>query len=128
MSIDKSTLINGLAMYTKKEIVPKIDEKTPKVVLSAALKMAQRKPEMLDKFAEKIGILGVILSLIDGADIDIDVVLESLKEAMLEEGSITVSLPMLKGDLEFTPVDVDVLRGYLVPNNTIKEGIPNAER
>lgn len=127
MSIDKSTLISGVASYIQKEIVPKISETTPKVVLTAALKVAKRKPEMLEKFASKIEILGVVLSLVDGTDIDIDVVLDSLKEAMMEEGSITVSIPMLKGDLEFAPVDIDILRGYLVPNTTVKEGIINAE-
>ncbi len=52
MQVTKQQIVNGIVKYAKSEMIPKIADKTFKIILSTTTSMAEINPEIITRFLD----------------------------------------------------------------------------
>jgi hypothetical protein len=117
MEVSKSHIINGLHKYVKKDVLPKINDKSFKMVLSMGVNALAIDNTLLDGILHN-PMVAAILKEKDGM-YELDMFEDVVDDTLAEYGSIHLTIPgipFLSPDekhMNFTTEDIDKLIGYI---------------
>jgi hypothetical protein len=117
MDVSKQQLINGVIKFGKMDILPKITDKTFKIVLATGMAMLENNADILDPFL-KDPMIAALLMEEDGL-YETDDLKDALINAMKEYGDLKIKIPGIKfispedKELSFNTQDVIRLSEYI---------------
>ena len=118
MQITKQQIIDGIIKYSKNEVIPKIVDKTFKMIVIVITTMIETKPEIITKVFDN-SIISSFLTENDGF-YDIEILSEVLEKTLEEYGDFPVKIPGIKfispeeKELNFTASDIKKIKSYIV--------------
>lgn len=117
MQVTKQQIVNGIIKYSKSEMIPKIADKTFKIILSAATSMIEINPEIITRFLDDPTI-SLMLMESEGT-YDIDAISGVLEKTLEEYGTFPIKVPGIKfispeeKELNFGISDIKTLKSYI---------------
>lgn len=125
--VTKKELLRALVAYIKTEVVPHIEDKPTRMVMSAALYAVNAKPAIIDPFLNN----PLVASVLQGESglYDTETIFKVLNDLVEEYGGIPVTIPPIKfitsteNTLTFRSGDIEKLEEYV---NKVKENRENA--
>lgn len=117
MDVTKQQLVNGVVKFAKMDVLPKITDKTFKLVLATGTAMLEKNPDIADAFLDN-DMISAILMEEDGL-YETDDLKEALIDAMKEHGDLKIKIPGIKfispddKELSFSTQDVTRLSEYI---------------
>lgn len=115
--VTKKELLTGVVKFVKNEVIPYIDDRSLKMVMSAGLYAIDAKPDIADSFFTN-PLVATILQAEDGK-YDTELVFKVLDNLVEEYGGIPVTIPPIKfitateHTLTFYGGDVAKLKEYV---------------
>lgn len=109
MKIDKA--IHGLTRYVEKYVLPTM-ENGQRIAIRTFLNVAKMKPEILMKKLMSIPAISLLIEVDENGDVEVETVLQGLKEAIRSEGYWILETEMF-GKMTFSEPDVDELLRHL---------------
>lgn len=117
MEVSKSHIINGLQHYVKKEVLPKIADKSFKMVLSMGVNALAIDNSLLDGILYN-PMVAAILKEKDGM-FNLDMFEDVIEDTLTEYGSIKLTIPGIpflspeEKHMSFTAEDIDKLIAHI---------------
>lgn len=118
MNVTKQQIVNGTIKYIKDEVINKITDKPFKIALAVGVSMAEKKPEIVDKFFED-DTISKLLNKRSDETYDIEEISEILEKTLNEYGDFPVKIPAIKfispteKELSFSSSDIRKLKSYI---------------
>lgn len=116
--VTKKELLIGAVKFVKNEVIPHIDDRSLKMVVSAGLYAIDAKPDIVDSFFSN-PLVATILQVEDGK-YDTELVFKVLDDLVAEYGGIPITIPPIKfitateNTLTFRSGDVARLKDYVL--------------
>lgn len=116
--VTKKELLTGVVKFVKNEVIPHIDDRSLKMVVSAGLYAIDAKPDIVDSFFSN-PLVATILQVEDGK-YDTELVFKVLDDLVAEYGGIPITIPPIKfitateNTLTFRSGDVARLKEYVL--------------
>ena len=116
--VTKKELLIGVVKFVKNEVIPHIDDRSLKMVVSAGLYAIDAKPDIVDSFFSN-PLVATILQVEDGK-YDTELVFKVLDDLVAEYGGIPITIPPIKfitateNTLTFRSGDVARLKEYVL--------------
>ncbi|MBQ8382139.1 MAG: hypothetical protein IJX47_02930 [Clostridia bacterium] len=113
----KEQIAQGVVKYIRADVLPSIQDKTFRTILSAGTYLVEAQPEMIDKIMEH-PIISVMIPKA-GSGYDIAKAEQAVRKALEENGGIEIVIPGIKWIspdekvLKFTAADITALRNYI---------------
>lgn len=120
--VTKKELLTGVVKFVKNEVIPYIDDRSLKIVMSAGLYAIDAKPDIADSFFTN-PLVATILQAEDGK-YDTELVFKVLDNLVEEYGGIPVIIPPIKfvtsteHTLRFIGGDIARLKEYIKKEET----------
>lgn len=117
MDVSKQQLVNGVVKFAKMDVLPKIPDKTFKLVMATGIAMLENNPDIVDPLL-KNPMVSAILNEEDGL-YETDDLKEALIDAMKEYGDLKIKIPGIKflspeeKELSFGAQDISRLSEYI---------------
>lgn len=117
MEVSKQQLVNGVVKFGKMDVLPKITDKTFKLILATGIAMLENNTDIADSLL-KNDMISAILGEDDGL-YEIDDLKEALMDAMKEYGDLKIKIPGIKfispddKELSFNVQDISRLSEYI---------------
>lgn len=118
MNVTKQQIVNGTIKYIKDEVINKVTDKPFKIALAVGVSMAEKKPEIVDKFFDD-DTISKILNKRSDETYDIEEITEILEKTLNEYGDFPVKIPAIKfispteKELSFSSSDIRKLKSYI---------------
>ena len=111
MNYSTEQVINGLINYADSEVMIKLPTTSKWIMGTAIGVMSNKTSKIIDKLKDNpiVDILGIVD---ENGNIDIDTLIQAMKESASKYGNVTVEVPLV-GKLTFTSNDFDMLRSYI---------------
>ena len=117
MQVTKQQIVNGIIKYSKNEMIPKITDKSFKMILSAATSMIEINPEIITRFLDDPTISLMLME--NEGTYDIDAISSALEKTLEEYGTFPIKVPGIKfispeeKELNFGISDIKTLKNYI---------------
>lgn len=109
--MNSDQVINGLIKYADAEIMGKLPT-TGKWIAGTAIGIASNRANQIVDVLKENTIVRMLGIIDEKGDIDVDTLINAMKESANKYGKLTVDVPMI-GRLTFSSSDVDMLRNYM---------------
>lgn len=117
MQVTKQQIVSGIIKYSRCEMIPKIADKTFRIILSAATSMIEINPDIITRYLDDPTI-SLMLMESEGT-YDIDVISGVLEKTLEEYGTFPIKIPGIKfispeeKELNFSVADIKTLKNYI---------------
>ena len=117
MQVTKQQIVNGVVKYSKNEIIPKVTDKTFRMIVSTATTMLEMNPDALTKWIDHPVVSSVLME--NNGYYDVDMLEEALERTLEEYGDFSVKFPGIRflspeeKELNFSAADVKKLKAYI---------------
>lgn len=117
MKIHKTKAVTGLASFIRNDMIPKIPDKSFRIVAEAVATMAELRPDLLDAYLQNPMLAAVLAYDEDG--IDLDMAEAALTAALERHGDLELTIPGIKffspedKTLKFSKDDIRRLKSYM---------------
>lgn len=129
--VTKKQLLKAFVKYVKKEVIPGIDDRSLRMVLSAALYAIDAKPDIVNPIFDNAFVSALIQG--EGDRYDTDTLFTALTNVANEFGGIPIVIPPIKfitskeSTITFGESDIKTLRQYVEQSleDSVKESKEN---
>jgi hypothetical protein len=117
MDVSKQQLVNGVVKFAKMDVLPKITDKTFRLVLATGIAMLENNPDIADSFLKNDMISAILME--ENGMYETDDLKDALIDAMKEYGDLKIKIPGIKfispdeKELSFNTQDIGRLSEYI---------------